>query len=132
MEGGLLHDLVFNFPGGKLVVLKKSEKSNISDDMQLFFLIVITVFWKNDVLLHKNYRDDRDIINQDHGKGNFSQFCLYLGYPRTNFTNIFITIMASCPAKKVLSSDIENVGQGHYLKKSLYVSYYANGFYQIL
>ena len=32
--------------------------------------------------------------------------------------------------KKVLSSDLENVGQGHHLQKSLYVSYYANDLYQ--
>ena len=32
--------------------------------------------------------------------------------------------------KNVLSSDLGNVGQGHHLQKSLYLSYYMNDFYQ--
>ena len=41
-----------------------------------------------------------------------------------------LTIMASQPAEKnVLSSDLENVGQGHHLHKSLYLSYYTTDFY---
>ena len=30
--------------------------------------------------------------------------------------------------KNVISSDIENVGQGHHLQKSQYLSYHATGF----
>ena len=34
--------------------------------------------------------------------------------------------------KKVLSSNLESVCQGHHLKKSLYLGYYMNDFYQSL
>ena len=30
----------------------------------------------------------------------------------------------------MLSSDLENVGQGHHLQKSLFLSYYTNDMYQ--
>ena len=59
------------------------------------------------------------MIRQGHGIGNVLQFCLYLDLP-------------SRPAiKSVLSSDLESVGQGHYLLKSPYLSYSATDFYQI-
>ena len=40
-------------------------------------------------------------------------------------------MIESWPAtKNVLTSDLENIGQGHHLQKSLYLSYYTNDFYQ--
>ena len=60
----------------------------------------------------------------------FHQIYLYLGYPWTNFNKISTTKMESCPATKVWSSDLENVGQGHDLQKALHIIYYTNDFYQ--
>ena len=65
--------------------------------ISLFFRHV----WKNNgLLLNNNYWDDLDIIDQGYSKGNVSQFCLYLGYPWTNFNTNSITMMASRPVTK--------------------------------
>ena len=82
------------------------------------------IFEKMGCYYIKNYGDDLDIIDRGHCKGNISQFCLYLGYPWTNFNQISTTMMASWLAtQKVISSDLENVDQGHHLQKILYLSY---------
>ena len=47
------------------------------------------------------------------------------------FNKILTTMMPSRLAiKRVLSSELKNVGQGHHLHKSLYLGYYTTDFYQ--
>ena len=62
--------------------------------MHPIFFILSTCVWENKWLLNKNYRDDLDIRDQGHSKGNIFQFCLYLGYPYASFKHILTTMMA--------------------------------------
>ena len=88
--------------------------------MPLIFFNLSPCVWENNGLLNKNYWDDLDTIDQCHSKGNRSQFCLYLGYPWTNLNIILNTMLASRPeTKKNVIADLENMGQGHHLHKSL-------------
>ena len=114
----LPHNLVFLFPGGKWMARKKVKISKISGSMPPIFFILLPCFWEHNRLLNKNYWNDFDIIDQGHGNGKFSKFCLHLRYPWTNFNTISTTMKASRPATttNVLSSDLESVGQGHHLK----------------
>ena len=81
---------------------KQWKPSNISGTIQPIFFILSPYVWKNNWLLNKNYWDDLDIIDQGHSKCNVWQFCLYLGYPWTNFNQISTTMMASWPSTKYL------------------------------
>ena len=76
---------------------------------------------ENNWLLNKNDWDDLDIIDQGHSDDNISKLFLYLGYPWTNFNKTLTTMMASMSAtrkkRNVISSDLDNVGQGHHLHK---------------
>ena len=55
---------------------------------------------ENNGLLNKNYWDDLAIIDQGHSKGSILQFCLYIGYPWTNFNKMLTKIMALWPETK--------------------------------
>ena len=108
--------------------MKKVNKLNITGTIQPIFSILSPWIWENNWLLNENYWDALDIINQGHSKGNDLQCCL----------NILERILQdfdhndgiATGNKKVLSSDLENVGQVHHLQKSLYLSYYTKGFHQ--
>ena len=45
--------------------------------MPPIFFIISQYVWGNNGIVNKNYWDDLDITDQDHGKGNLSQFFLY-------------------------------------------------------
>ena len=96
---GLSHNLVFLFQVENWL-LGKCEHIQYLWRFATNFLHSFTIYWENNRLLNKNYWDDLDIIDQGHSKGSISQFCLYLGYPWTNFNTILTTKMASWPAKK--------------------------------
>ena len=88
--------------------------------MPLILFIVSLYLWENNQLLNTIYWDDLDIIDQDHIKSNVSQFCLYLGFPWTNFYQYFDHSDVLQPATKtVISTDLENVGQGLHLQKNI-------------
>ena len=66
----------------------------------IFFTISISVLEKNG-LLNKNNWEDLDVIDQGHIRCNVSQFCLYLGYPWSNFNKIRTTMIAMAGDTKI-------------------------------
>ena len=90
-----------SFSGWKMGFMRKVKTSNISRNMQPRFCILSPSVCKNNRLLNKNYRDDLDITDLGHSKGNVSRFCIYLGYPWTNVNQISSTMSASWLATKV-------------------------------
>ena len=116
---GLPHNQVFLFEVENWLH-GKSETSNISGTVPPIFFILSPCVLENNGLLNKNYWNELDIIDQ--GKGNVSQFCLYLGYHWTNLNKIRTTMMQ----KNVLPSDSENVEHGHHL----HFRYYTTDFYK--
>ena len=65
--------------------LHGKKENRISLTMPPIFFILSPYVGENNELLNKNYWDDLEIVDQGHSKDNVLQFCLYLGYPWTNF-----------------------------------------------
>ena len=95
----LSHNLVFLFQV-ESGFHAKVKTSNVSGTVLLICFIRSANVWDNILLLNKNYWHDLDIVDEGNNMGNISQFCLYLGYPWTNFNKISTTMMALWPATK--------------------------------
>ena len=122
--------LSLSFPDGKYVAWKNMKTVNISGTMLPVFFNLSPWVWDNNGLLNKYYWDDFDVVDQGHSDEglNVSQLLLCLGNTWTNCNKISIKIIASWSAQKVYG--FENVGQGHHLQTSLYLSYYTTDVYK--